>query len=290
MATPAPAPVLAPVPTPTPVSTPAPDPTPTIRSSLYTVLVELAGSAKFQVLVASIIAWIALKLGWHVDQAQIDRLLALVGSYLLAQGVADHGVSRAKVEAATQIRLATMSHAAHSNLGSVAADILRLTAANTNTNANRGTPERDPKAGVVQIKMMAFLSVVTLALGIAGATLCSGCATITKMTGAFATCEKADLGAVLSSVPTDLATDLATAGTTPSAGVLANCAALMSANVPGLEADLTTIAIQIGEGAFECVWTTIEAVLGTSADPATKAGLARARVLVAKRRAASAAK
>jgi hypothetical protein len=111
MATPAPVPVLAPVPTPTEASTPISDPAPTIRSNLYAVLVELAGSTKFQVLAASLVAWIALKLGWHVDQAQIDRLLALVASYLVAQGVTDHGKGKAQVEAKTQLRMAAMQHA-----------------------------------------------------------------------------------------------------------------------------------------------------------------------------------
>jgi hypothetical protein len=267
-----------PAPVPAPVSAP-PDPTATIRSNLYAVLVEFAGSTKFQVLLASIVAWIALKLGWHVDQAQIDRLLALVASYLVAQGVTDHGKGKAQVEAKTQLRLATMQHAANANtdanIATVVASAIQAVAA----------AKRDSQAGLVRLKMMAMLSAFTLGIGIVGASLVSvsGCATVKAMTGAFAGCEKSNLGAVLSSVPTDLASDLTTAGTTPGAGVFANCAALMRANVPALETDLETIAVQVGEVTFGCIWTAIEAVLGPSTDPATKAGLARARVWMAKR-------
>ena len=139
-------PAPAPVPVPTPAPTPTPDPTstPTIWSSFVAVLVELAGSAKFQVLIASVVTWIVLKLGWHVDQAQIDRLLALAGTYLMAQGVADHGKARALVEAQTQVRLALMQHAANSNV-----DLPRVVAA-----------ARSTRAGVIRPAVMAVVAAI----------------------------------------------------------------------------------------------------------------------------------
>lgn len=87
------APVTAPVPTPTPT------PTPSIWSEFVDTIGELAGSKKFLVLLSSVITWVALRLGWHVDQTTINYYLGLVAAFLVAQGVADHGKGKAEVEA-----------------------------------------------------------------------------------------------------------------------------------------------------------------------------------------------
>jgi hypothetical protein len=248
MATPAPAP--APTPTPAPTPAPAPTLTPGWKTSeaWLSLLVSLPG--------------IILNSGLVTNATELTKICTLAASVLAALGY-------------TQARAAIKkAHYAH---------LSALALVPANDNAKIEAIARSARAGLVRLKMMLVLSAVTLTLGIAGASLTSGCATVQKMTGAFAGCEKSNLGAVLSNIPTALASDLTTAGTSASEGVFANCAALMRANLPGLETDLETIAIQVGEVTFGCIWTAIEAVLGPSTDPATKAGLARARAWQAKR-------
>lgn len=69
-------------------------------AALKDTLLEMAGSKKFLVLLSTVIAWLALKLGWHVDQDAIDRLLVVVSAYLVGQGIADKGKGAAEVAAA----------------------------------------------------------------------------------------------------------------------------------------------------------------------------------------------
>lgn len=47
---------------------------------------------------ASLLAWLRIG-GWEVDQAAVDRIIALGVAYIVGQGIADHGVSAAKVNA-----------------------------------------------------------------------------------------------------------------------------------------------------------------------------------------------
>lgn len=59
--------------------------------ALGSTLVELAGSKKAILLLATVVAAITAKVGWHVDAATIDRYLELAGAFIVAQGIADHG-------------------------------------------------------------------------------------------------------------------------------------------------------------------------------------------------------
>jgi len=63
------------------------------------VLVELAGSKKFLVFVATAIALGAAKLGWNVSESTVEQFVALVVAYLVGQGIADHGKEAAKQSA-----------------------------------------------------------------------------------------------------------------------------------------------------------------------------------------------
>lgn len=64
-------------------------------------LLELLGSKKFLLLVAGLIAWAAARLGFNVDQAQIDRGLELLGALILAQSVSDHADAKKDATALT---------------------------------------------------------------------------------------------------------------------------------------------------------------------------------------------
>jgi hypothetical protein len=69
-------------------------------------ILELLGSKKFLLLVAGLIAWALARLGFNVDQAQIDRGLELLGALIVAQGVADHGKPAAEAKAAADVAIA----------------------------------------------------------------------------------------------------------------------------------------------------------------------------------------
>src|SRR4029077_20925719 len=95
-----------------------------------------------------------------------------------------------------------------------------------------------------------------------------GATTSTKMSGAFATCAKADLGQIVESNGTTL---------------LGDVAQKIEGNDPALEADLSALAVTAGLDAVECAVTAVLAVL----EPQTKTtgqplpGTARARAWVA---------
>ncbi len=57
------------------------------------------------------IAWAVLKLGWHVDQDTIYLLLGFVGTYILGQGIADHGKSAAEATASATVAIAKIQAA-----------------------------------------------------------------------------------------------------------------------------------------------------------------------------------
>ncbi len=66
------------------------------------MLKGLAGSKKFAALVAGLLATLLVsKLGLPEEQAAdlSTKLVALVASYMIGQGVADHGKEAAKIEA-----------------------------------------------------------------------------------------------------------------------------------------------------------------------------------------------
>jgi len=77
------------------------------KDALKGTLVELADSKKFMVAAAGFLAVVILKIagkyGYAVDQETAswiaDRLVALAGSYVLGQAIADHGKGAAEVQA-----------------------------------------------------------------------------------------------------------------------------------------------------------------------------------------------
>lgn len=62
---------------------------------LWSTLTELVDSKKAMVLLGTMIAWVAARRGWNVDQASIDRALALVGTWLAGQSAVDFAKSKA---------------------------------------------------------------------------------------------------------------------------------------------------------------------------------------------------
>lgn len=137
-----------------PAPAPAPAPSnPTVWQAFVSTLAELAGSKKSIVLLGSVIAWVALKLGWHVDQNTIDRYLALAASYLLGQGIADHGKGAAEEHGRTARALAASGVPAGAVLSALA------------------KPSRSPAAGFVRAQVLVALA----ALGLAASTMFVGC-------------------------------------------------------------------------------------------------------------------
>jgi hypothetical protein len=58
-------------------------------------------SKKFLAFLGALIVYVAGRWGFNVDPAALDRVLALTGAYLGAQGLADVGKSAAVVTAAS---------------------------------------------------------------------------------------------------------------------------------------------------------------------------------------------
>lgn len=76
-------------------------------------LVDLFSSKKFIVLLATIAAYITAKIGWNVPEAEAEKVLLLVGTWLGVQGLTDIGKSKAEIDsAATTAAVAKMSAAA----------------------------------------------------------------------------------------------------------------------------------------------------------------------------------
>ena len=63
-------------------------------------LKDLFSSKKFLVMLAGIVVMIADKIGLNLDPDLVNKMLGLMGAYIIGQGIADHGKEKAKVEAA----------------------------------------------------------------------------------------------------------------------------------------------------------------------------------------------
>ena len=59
---------------------------------------DLLKSKKFQVLIIGLVVTVGGKLGFDLDTETITAIVGLVASYIVGQGVADHGKEKAKVE------------------------------------------------------------------------------------------------------------------------------------------------------------------------------------------------
>jgi len=70
-----------------------------ILSAIKGVLASLFGSKKFVALLMGVAIWLGSKIGLNLTEAQLLPILALIGTYIGAQGVADLGKSKAIVEA-----------------------------------------------------------------------------------------------------------------------------------------------------------------------------------------------
>ncbi len=60
---------------------------------------EILKSKKFLAMIAGVVLAIASRAGLDLDPDMVDRVLALVGVYILGQGIADRGKEAAKVNA-----------------------------------------------------------------------------------------------------------------------------------------------------------------------------------------------
>jgi hypothetical protein len=125
------------------------------------------------------------------------------------------------------------------------------------TGANKG----DVRLAVALTIAGITATATMIAIPLVGIAASPGCAAVQKMTGEFATCEKANLGAVLKSVPATLAADLTLAGVPAGANVYEWIAGLVRANLPGLEADLASIALAVGLDTVECAYYAIRDAL-----------------------------
>lgn len=61
------------------------------------MLKDLFSSKKFLVMLSGVIVFVSARLSHALDPADVDRLLALVASYIVGQGIADHGKEAAKI-------------------------------------------------------------------------------------------------------------------------------------------------------------------------------------------------
>jgi hypothetical protein len=66
-------------------------------------LKDLFSSKKFLVLLSALIVYVASRFGFDVKAETADKMLALVGVYLLGQGIADHGKGAVQIAAATAV-------------------------------------------------------------------------------------------------------------------------------------------------------------------------------------------
>ena len=71
-----------------------------MMAALKSTLLEILGSKKALVLIATAGASLAARLGWHVTEADLEPYLIIVSGYLVGQGIADHGKEAATVTAA----------------------------------------------------------------------------------------------------------------------------------------------------------------------------------------------
>jgi uncharacterized membrane protein (DUF441 family) len=58
------------------------------------VIKSLFSSKKFIAMITGVLATLIAKIGWDVPTETINQVVALVGTYVIGQGVADHGKHR----------------------------------------------------------------------------------------------------------------------------------------------------------------------------------------------------
>ena len=58
------------------------------------VIKSLFSSKKFVAMITGVVATLVGKIGWDVPTETINQVVALVGTYVIGQGVADHGKHR----------------------------------------------------------------------------------------------------------------------------------------------------------------------------------------------------
>lgn len=69
---------------------------------IFDVIKGLLSSKKFVATITGIIATLVAKIGWEVDGEALAAIVALIVSYVVGQGVADHGKEAAIVAAAAK--------------------------------------------------------------------------------------------------------------------------------------------------------------------------------------------
>lgn len=118
-------------------------------------------------------------------------------------------------------------------------------------------PDRAPAAGFARFDVAFVLAAIGgVALALLLAMHLAGCATLHTMTGAFASCARADLGQIVTTDGKDLAQDVA---------------ALIEGNAAALEAELVALAGQVGLDAVDCAVASYDAAHppATGSDSAT---------------------
>jgi hypothetical protein len=128
--------------------------------------------------------------------------------------------------------------------------------------------------------MIKNISVVLLAAALASCSLLKADAKV--MSGAFVACAKADLAAEVANLPSQVISDIELGGATLIEGLLSDVSALIAADLPSLEADLTSIAAQVGLDAVDCAIAAVDAVMkGTGSGSGSASTTAMPRLMTA---------
>ena len=67
---------------------------------MLTALKDLLASKKFLVMLTAIAVAVASKLGLNLDPDMLTQIMAMAGTFIVGQGIADHGKEAAKINAA----------------------------------------------------------------------------------------------------------------------------------------------------------------------------------------------
>jgi hypothetical protein len=66
---------------------------------MWTTAKEMLTSKKFLAAIVAVIVWIAAKAGFSLDSGELLGAVTPLWAYIIGQGIADHGKSKAQIEA-----------------------------------------------------------------------------------------------------------------------------------------------------------------------------------------------
>ena len=209
-------------------------------------------SKKFITAILTSGAAAALHFGWHLDPALILAIISPIGIAIGAQGWADGAVASAAAELKIAELEAGQTHAQMAAACLPAPVIVALGTVPPHVPA----PQRTADGGFVDVRLLGIFAMFTAL--IVTLTIIVSCATFSKdakvAAGAFAACEKVDLGAIVKST---------------GATLLGQVATIIETNGASLESDLDQLASAFTSGAIACAIAAVDAVV--TAKPSTPA-------------------